>query len=82
MKKLIHQIHLYLGLVSGLVVFIVSTTGCLYVFEEINPGFMLLRNIPQFLVFGNGLGVAVGFGAVAATAWQAQNHFFAFVEFG
>lgn len=34
MKKLIHQIHLYLGLVSGLVVFVVSLTGCLYVFEE------------------------------------------------
>ena len=34
MKKLIHQIHLYLGLVSGMVVFIVSLTGCLYVFEE------------------------------------------------
>lgn len=33
-KKAIRQIHLWLGLGSGLVVFIVSITGCLYVFEE------------------------------------------------
>ena len=41
-KEIFGQIHLYLGLVSGLVVFIVSLTGCLYVIEEINPRFMLL----------------------------------------
>lgn len=34
MKKLIRTIHLWLGLTSGLVVFIVSVTGCIYVFEE------------------------------------------------
>ena len=34
MKKLIGQIHLWLGLASGFVVFIVSITGCLYVFQE------------------------------------------------
>jgi uncharacterized iron-regulated membrane protein len=34
MKKIIHQIHLVLGLASGLVVLVVSLTGCLYVFEE------------------------------------------------
>jgi uncharacterized iron-regulated membrane protein len=34
MKKAIGQIHLWLGLTSGLVVFIVSVTGCIYVFEE------------------------------------------------
>jgi uncharacterized iron-regulated membrane protein len=33
-KKLILQIHLWLGLTSGVVVFIVATTGALYVFEE------------------------------------------------
>jgi uncharacterized iron-regulated membrane protein len=33
-KKIINFIHLYLGLVSGLVVFVVSITGCLYVFEQ------------------------------------------------
>lgn len=33
-KKLIGKIHLWLGLTSGLVVFIVSITGCLYVFQE------------------------------------------------
>nr|WP_068891532.1 PepSY-associated TM helix domain-containing protein [Pedobacter panaciterrae] len=33
-KKTIRQIHLWLGLGSGLIVFIVSITGCLYVFEE------------------------------------------------
>nr|MCU0354079.1 PepSY domain-containing protein [Cytophagales bacterium] len=34
LRRLIGQIHLWLGLASGLVVFIVSLTGCLYVFEE------------------------------------------------
>ncbi len=34
LKKIANTIHLWLGLVSGLVVFIVSLTGCLYVFEE------------------------------------------------
>lgn len=33
-KKYIRFIHLWLGLCSGLIVFIVSITGCLYVFEE------------------------------------------------
>ncbi len=34
MRKIINKIHLILGFTSGLVVFIVSLTGCLYVFEE------------------------------------------------
>jgi len=34
MKKLIGQLHLWLGLASGLVVFIIAVTGCIYVFEE------------------------------------------------
>lgn len=34
MKKVIGQVHLWLGLTSGLVVFIISVTGCVYVFEE------------------------------------------------
>lgn len=33
-KKAIRQIHLWLGLASGLVVFIVAITGCLYAFQE------------------------------------------------
>jgi uncharacterized iron-regulated membrane protein len=33
-KHFIRQIHLWLGLGAGLIVFIVSITGCLYVFEE------------------------------------------------
>lgn len=33
-KKLIRQAHLYLGLFSGLVILIVSLTGCLWVFQE------------------------------------------------
>lgn len=33
-KNAILQIHLWLGLATGLVVFIVSVTGCIYVFEE------------------------------------------------
>lgn len=37
-KKLILQIHLWLGLASGIVVLIVSVTGCLYAFvEELRP---------------------------------------------
>lgn len=34
LKKTIRKLHLWLGLASGLVVFIVAITGCLYVFEE------------------------------------------------
>lgn len=41
MRKIINKIHLILGLTSGIVVFIVSLTGCLYVFEE------EIRNITQ-----------------------------------
>jgi uncharacterized iron-regulated membrane protein len=33
-KNAILQIHLWLGLATGLVVFVVSITGCIYVFEE------------------------------------------------
>jgi uncharacterized iron-regulated membrane protein len=34
LKKLLGQIHLWGGLVSGIVVLVVSITGCLFVFEE------------------------------------------------
>lgn len=34
LKKLIGQIHLWLGLSSGVIVFIVAITGCLYAFQE------------------------------------------------
>ncbi len=33
-KKAIGKIHLWLGLASGLIVIILGTTGCLYVFED------------------------------------------------
>ena len=33
-KKIIGQVHLWLGLVSGLVVFILGVTGCIYCFEQ------------------------------------------------
>ena len=33
-KKAVGQVHLYLGMFSGLVAFIVSITGCLWVFQE------------------------------------------------
>ena len=33
-KKLIRKLHLWLGLGSGIVVFIVSLTGCIYAFER------------------------------------------------
>ena len=32
-KKIIHHLHLWLGLSSGLVVFIVAVTGCIYAFQ-------------------------------------------------
>lgn len=34
MKKLSGVIHLWLGMASGLIVLIVSLTGCIFVFEE------------------------------------------------
>lgn len=34
MKKLSAVLHLWLGLISGIIVFIVSLTGCIFVFEE------------------------------------------------
>ena len=34
MKKVSGVIHLWLGMVSGLIVFIVSVTGCIFVFEK------------------------------------------------
>jgi uncharacterized iron-regulated membrane protein len=34
MKKIINKLHLWLGLTSGLIVFIVAITGCLYAFKE------------------------------------------------
>jgi uncharacterized iron-regulated membrane protein len=33
-KKVIRIIHLWLGLISGLVIFIQASTGCIYAFEE------------------------------------------------
>lgn len=33
-KKLIGKLHLWLGLISGLVVFIVAITGCIYAFQD------------------------------------------------
>lgn len=33
-KKSIRQLHLWLGLSSGLIVFIIAITGCLYAFQE------------------------------------------------
>ncbi|PVX44927.1 putative iron-regulated membrane protein [Flavobacterium sp. 103] len=34
LKKLIGQLHLWLGLSSGIIVFIIAITGCLYAFQE------------------------------------------------
>jgi uncharacterized iron-regulated membrane protein len=33
-KKLIRKIHLWLGLISGLFVFVIAITGCIYAFQE------------------------------------------------
>lgn len=34
LKKVIRKIHLYLGLTTGIIVFIIAITGCLWVFKE------------------------------------------------
>jgi uncharacterized iron-regulated membrane protein len=34
LKKTIRKLHLWLGLASGIILFIVAVTGCIYVFEE------------------------------------------------
>ncbi|HAA23577.1 MAG TPA: sulfite reductase, partial [Cytophagales bacterium] len=34
MKKTLRKIHLYMGLISGLIVFVEAVTGCLWVFQE------------------------------------------------
>ncbi|WP_439581562.1 PepSY-associated TM helix domain-containing protein [Dyadobacter bucti] len=34
LKKLIGKLHLWLGLASGLVIFVVAVTGCIFAFEE------------------------------------------------
>ncbi|MCB5984453.1 PepSY domain-containing protein, partial [Flavobacterium psychrophilum] len=33
-KKLIKKTHLWLGLATGIIVFIISITGCLFVFQK------------------------------------------------
>jgi uncharacterized iron-regulated membrane protein len=46
LKKIIHQLHLILGLISGIIVFIVALTGCLYVFKsEIESFTQPYRNV-------------------------------------
>ncbi|UBM60428.1 PepSY domain-containing protein [Marinilongibacter aquaticus] len=43
-KKIVNKVHLWLGLATGLVVFIISITGCLYAFqEEIRDAFQDFR---------------------------------------
>lgn len=34
LKNIVRQIHLWLGLITGLIVFVISVTGCIFVFEE------------------------------------------------
>lgn len=45
LRKIIRNIHLYLGLATGLVVFIVALTGCLWVFQEEITA--LTSNVPE-----------------------------------
>src|SRR5688572_19586501 len=48
LKKLIGKIHLWLGLSSGLVVFIIAITGCLYAFKtEIQEATQPFRFVGQ-----------------------------------
>ncbi len=47
MKTILRKIHLYLGLISGLIVFIVSITGALYAFkDEIEAFTLTYKNVP------------------------------------
>jgi len=34
LKKIVRQVHLWLGLTSGLFVFVIAITGCIYAFQE------------------------------------------------
>lgn len=40
-KRIVFWLHLWLGIISGLIVFIISITGCIYVFEKD------IRNVTQ-----------------------------------
>ncbi len=33
-KRILHWVHLWFGLISGIIVFIISITGCIYVFQN------------------------------------------------
>jgi uncharacterized iron-regulated membrane protein len=47
-RKITNRIHLWLGLTSGLVVFIISITGCIYAFQsEIQEATQAYRNVPE-----------------------------------
>jgi uncharacterized iron-regulated membrane protein len=50
-RKYIRTVHLYLGLATGLVVFIVSITGCLWVFQEEIKA--LTSNVPEVVPQNN-----------------------------
>ncbi len=45
-KKIVGTVHLWLGMISGLVVFIVAITGCLYAFQyELQEMFQSFRHV-------------------------------------
>ena len=47
-KTIIHQLHLWLGLTSGIVIFIVAITGCIFTFhDELKDVFYDYRFVPQ-----------------------------------
>lgn len=48
LKKAVRKIHLWLGLLTGPVVFIIAITGCIYVFqEEISDATQSYRFVPE-----------------------------------
>ena len=47
-KTIIHQLHLWLRLTSGVVIFIVAITGCIFTFhDELKDVFYDYRFVPQ-----------------------------------
>jgi uncharacterized iron-regulated membrane protein len=59
LKKIASQLHLWLGISSGLVVFVVALTGCLLVFEdELEP--VINKQFHVVNVVGRSITASVG----------------------
>lgn len=93
-KKLIGKLHLWLGLASGLVVLVVSLTGCLYVFQRelfevahrralfVAPPAASAKPLPYSVVYQKAV-AALGPGAPVyyATAYRAPDRAWSFMAY-